>query len=113
MSWETGGYLETVLGVLNHHSSRRDVDQLTVEGSLCRSHPDMEGKPEYHRGYLYRHFLFGLVEFLAVLWFEHPYVGQEGEVSALEPPMLCQSPQMLKNCKAVRGVFSRVRYRLT
>ena len=51
----------------------------------------------YREGYLHRHFLFGLVEFHAALWFEHPYVGQGGEVSALEPPTLCQSPQMLEN----------------
>lgn len=68
---------------------------LTGEESLCRSHPDMEGKPVYRKGCLHRHFLFGLVEFHAALWFEHPYVEQGGEMSALEPPKLCQSPQVL------------------
>ena len=75
---------------------------LTGEESLCRSHPDMEEKSTYRKGYLHRHFHFGLVEFLPALWIEHPYVGQECGVSALEPPTLCQSPQMLENCEAVR-----------
>ena len=83
------------------------MDPLTGEGSLCRSHPDMEEKPVYRKGYLHHHFLFGLVEFHAAVLFEHPYVGQEGELFALEPPMLYQSPQMLENCEAIRGcVFS-------
>jgi hypothetical protein len=86
------------------------VAQLTGEESLCRSHPDMEEKPVSRKGYLHRHILFGLVEFLAALWFEHPYVGQGDEVSALEPPTLCLSPQMLENCEAVRCVFSEMRY---
>ena len=66
----------------------------------------------YRKGYLHRHFLFWLVEFHAALWIEHPYVGQGGEVSALEPPTLCQLPQMLENCEAVRCVFSEI-HRLT
>ena len=95
-----------------HHPSRGDVALLTGEESLCRSHPDMEEKPGYRKGYLHRHFLVGLVEFHAALWFEHPYVGQGGEVSALEPSTLYQSLQLWENCEAVRFVFSEI-HRLT
>ena len=63
---------------------------LTGEESLCKPHPDMEGKPVYRKGYFHRHFLLGLVEFHAAVWFEHLYVGQGGEVSVLEPPTLYQ-----------------------
>ena len=66
----------------------------------------------YRKGYLHRHFLFWLVEFHAALWFEHPYVGKGGEVSALEPPTLCQLPQTLESCEAVRCVVSEI-HRLT
>ena len=87
---------------------------LTGEESPCRSHPDMEEKPVYRKGYLHRHFLFGLAEFHSALWIEHPYVAQEGEISELEPLTLCQSPQMLENCEAVRRVFSETKvHRLT
>ena len=54
----------------------------------------MEEKPGYRKGYLHRHILFGLVEFHAALWFEHPYVGQGCELSELEPSTLYQSPQL-------------------
>jgi hypothetical protein len=106
-SWESGGYLEMVL-VVSNTITRIDVmwPQLTGEESLCRSHPDMEEKPVYRKGYLHHHFLYGLVEFHAALWFEHPYVGQEAEVSGLEPLTLYQSPQLLENCEAVSCVFS-------
>ena len=67
----------------------------------------MEEKPVYRKGYLHRHYLFGLDEFHVAIWFEHLYVGQGGEVPALEHPTLCQSQQMLENCKAVRCVFLR------
>ena len=98
------------MGLLLSLEYRRDVAPLTGEGSLCRSRRDMEEKPVYRMEYLHRHFLFELAEFHAALWFEHLYVGQGDEVSALEPPTLCQSPQMLEHCKAVRCVFSEVRY---
>ena len=98
------------MGLLPSLEYRRDVAPLTGEESLCRSHPDMEEKPIYRKGYLHHHFLFELAEFHAALWFEHLYAGQEGEVSALEPPKLCQSPQMLEHCEAVRCVFFEVRY---
>ena len=64
----------------------------------------MEEKPVYRKGYLHHHFLFGLVEFHAAVCLEHLYVGQGGAVSALEPPTLCQSQQMLGNCVKPSGV---------
>ena len=89
------------------------VAPLTDEESLGRSHPDMEEKPVYRKGYLHHHILFGLVEFHPAIWFELPYVGQGDEVSALEPPMSCQSPQMLENWVAVRVCVSSEIHRLT
>ena len=82
------------MGLLLSLEYRCDVAPRTGEGSLCRSRRDMEVKPVYRKGYLHRHFLVGLVEFHAALWFEHPYVGQGGEVSALEPSTLYQSLQL-------------------
>jgi hypothetical protein len=64
----------------------------------------------YRKKDLHRHFPFGLVEFHAAIWFEHPYIGQGGEMSALEPPTLCQSPQMLENCEAIRCVLSEIHW---
>ena len=67
---------------------------LTGEESLYRPHPSTEEKPMCRKGYLHRHFLFGFVEFHAAVWFERPYAGQGGGVSALALPKLCQSPQI-------------------
>ena len=105
---------DIIISLECHHSNlnKRGVATLTVEESLCRSHPGMEEKPVYRKGYLHRHFLFGLVEFHAALWFEHPYVVQGGEVFALEPPTSCQLPQTLESCEAVRCVVSEI-HRLT
>ena len=88
---------------IGHHLSRYSVAPLTGEEFLYRSHPSTEGKPVCRKGYLH-HFLFGLVEFHAALWFERLYAGQGGGVSALALPKLCQSLRMLENFEAVRWI---------
>ena len=84
-------------GDIGHYLSRYSVAPLTGEESLYRPHPSTEEKPMCRMGYFPHQFLFGLAEFHGAVWFERPYAGQGGGVSALALPKLCQSPQMSEN----------------